>query len=113
MNEKKITGHLKEVNGVYHIVLNYYDENGKRKNPSISTKLPLRGNKKQAKAMLKYLINVFVIPKDGGKANLKSYFTKDMLKKMLQKRRRKRRNKQNPNQLKRYVFLRICYFLTL
>ena len=46
MNEKKITGHLKEVNGVYHIVLNYYDENGKRKNPSISTKLPLRGNVK-------------------------------------------------------------------
>lgn len=45
MKDKKITGHLKEVNGVYHIVLNYYDEDGNRKNPSISTKLKLRGNK--------------------------------------------------------------------
>ena len=57
MKEKKVSGHLKEVKGIYHLVLNYYDENGKRKTPSITTKLPVRGNKKQANAMLKYLIN--------------------------------------------------------
>lgn len=101
MNEKKITGHLKEVNGIYHIVLNYYDENGKRKNPSISTKLPLRGNKKQAKAMLKYLINVFVIPKDGGKANLKSYFTKDMLQKNSTKEKKKEKKQTEPESTKK------------
>lgn len=81
MKERKVTGHLKEINGIYHLVLNYYDENGKRKTPSITTKLPVRGNKKQANAMLKYLIEAFEIPKENKKANLKSYFTKDMLQK--------------------------------
>lgn len=81
-NEReKVSGHLKEVKGIYHLVLNYYDENGKRKTPSITTKLPVRGNKKQANAMLKYLINAFEVPTGSKKANLKSYFTKDMLQK--------------------------------
>lgn len=84
MKEKKVSGHLKEVKGIYHLVLNYYDENGKRKTPSITTKLPVRGNKKQANAMLKYLINAFEVPTGSKKANLKSYFTKDMLQKKLQ-----------------------------
>lgn len=38
MKEKKVTGHLKDVKSIYHLVLNYYDENGKRKTPSITTK---------------------------------------------------------------------------
>ena len=84
MKEKKVSGHLKEVKGIYHLVLNYYDENEKRKTPSITTKLPVRGNKKQANAMLKYLINAFEVPTGSKKANLKSYFTKDMLQKKLQ-----------------------------
>lgn len=84
MKEKKVSGHLKEIKGIYHLVLNYYDENGKRKTPSITTKLPVRGNKKQANAMLKYLINVFEVPTGSKKANLKSYFTKDMLQKKSQ-----------------------------
>lgn len=81
MKEKKVSGHLKEIRGIYHLVLNYYDENGKRKTPSITTKLPVRGNKKQANAMLKYLIETFEVPTGNKKANLKSYFTKDMLQK--------------------------------
>lgn len=81
MKEKKVSGHLKEIRGIYHLVLNYYDENGKRKTPSITTKLPVRGNKKQANAMLKYLIEAFEVPTGNKKANLKSYFTKDMLQK--------------------------------
>lgn len=84
MKEKKVSGHLKEIRGIYHLVLNYYDENGKRKTPSITTKLPVRGNKKQANAMLKYLIEAFEVPTGSKKANLKSYFTKDMLQKKLQ-----------------------------
>ncbi|GFI41166.1 hypothetical protein IMSAGC017_01209 [Thomasclavelia cocleata] len=95
MKEKKVTCHLKDVKSIYHLVLNYYDENGKRKTPSITTKLPVRGNKKQANAMLKYLIKAFEIPIGNKKANLKSYFSKDMLQKnhkikILQLRKKKR-----------------------
>ena len=48
-----VTGHLREKNGVYHIVFNYKDENGKRQTPSKSTGLPVRGNKKKAEQMLR------------------------------------------------------------
>lgn len=102
MKEKKVTGHLKDVKGIYHLVLNYYDENGKRKTPSITTKLPVRGNKKQANAMLKYLIEAFEIPTENKKANLKSYFTKDMLQKKSQDKdittkKEKKINKKSKN----------------
>lgn len=48
-----VTGHLRERNGYYHIVLNYQDENGVRHNPSKATGLPVKGNKKQATALLR------------------------------------------------------------
>ncbi|MBQ6427010.1 MAG: site-specific integrase [Clostridia bacterium] len=47
-----VAGHLREKDGYYHIVLSYTDENGQRRTPSRSTKLPLKGNKKRAEAML-------------------------------------------------------------
>ncbi len=47
-----VAGHLREKDGYYHIVLSYIDENGKRQTPSRSTKLPVKGNKKRAEAML-------------------------------------------------------------
>ena len=47
-----VAGHLREKNGYYHMVLSYTDENGKRKTPSKSTGLPVKGNKKRAEAML-------------------------------------------------------------
>ncbi len=47
-----VAGHLREKDGFYHIVLSYIDENGKRKTPCRSTKLPIKGNKKRAEAML-------------------------------------------------------------
>ncbi len=47
-----VTGHLREKNGYYHIVLNYVDGNGKRHTPSKSTGLPVKGNKKRAEKML-------------------------------------------------------------
>lgn len=37
--------------------------------------------------MLNYLLDVFMLPKDGGKADLKSYFTKDKLQKRLTKKK--------------------------
>ena len=40
-----VAGHLREKNGYYHMVLSYTDENGKRKTPSKSTGLTIKGNK--------------------------------------------------------------------
>lgn len=45
-----VTVSLQEKNGVYQAVVNYKDENGKRKQKWFSTKLKIRGNKKQAQA---------------------------------------------------------------
>lgn len=47
-----VAGHLREKRGYYHMVLSYTDENGKRKTPTKSTGLPVKGNKKKAEAML-------------------------------------------------------------
>ena len=47
-----IAGHLQEKNGLYYIVLSYKDESGKRHTPWFPTKLPVKGNKKRAEAML-------------------------------------------------------------
>ena len=47
-----VAGHLQEKNGIYYMVLNYKDSAGKRKSKWISTKLPIKGNKKKAEAML-------------------------------------------------------------
>lgn len=43
-----VTGHLREKNGYYHMVLNYVDEYGKRNTPSKSMGLTVKGNKKRA-----------------------------------------------------------------
>ena len=47
-----VAGHLREKDGYYHIVLSFVDENGVRKTPSRSTRLPVKGNKKRAEEML-------------------------------------------------------------
>lgn len=57
-----ISGHLRKVNGVYHIVLNYVDKQGCRKAPSFSTGLSVKGNKKRAEKMMANLRSVFKIP---------------------------------------------------
>ena len=81
-----VTGHLRERNGYYHIVLNYVDENGKRKTPSKSTGLPVKGNKKRAQSMLEdertkleeALLQIVENKKVGGPDDMS--FTKFMLK---------------------------------
>ena len=45
-----VTVSLQEKNGYYHAVVNYKDDNGKRKQKWFSTKLKIRGNKKEAQA---------------------------------------------------------------
>jgi integrase len=47
-----VAGHLHEKNGYYYIILNLTDANGKRKPKWISTKLPVKGNKKRAEQLL-------------------------------------------------------------
>jgi integrase len=64
LKEEKImvAGHLREVNGYFHIILSYKDENGKRQTPSISTGLPVKGNKRKAENLLNEERKKFVIP---------------------------------------------------
>ena len=54
-----ITGSIQEKNGIYHMVLSWYevlDGKQKRKQKWISTKLPIRGNKRNAESLLKKTI---------------------------------------------------------
>ncbi len=47
-----VAGHLQEKYGYYYAVLNYTDENGKRKTKWIATGMEVKGNKKRAEAIL-------------------------------------------------------------
>lgn len=47
-----VAGHLREQNGLYQIILSYKDADGYRKTKSISTGLPVKGNKKRAENAL-------------------------------------------------------------
>ncbi len=49
-----IKGNLYERTGIYYAVINYY-EDGKRKQKSVSTKLPAKGNKRKATEFLEGL----------------------------------------------------------
>ncbi len=47
-----VAGHVQAKNGVWYLVLNLYDEDGKRRPKWVPTDLPEKGNKKRAEAML-------------------------------------------------------------
>ena len=51
---KNITGHLYEKNNKWQMSISYYDENGERRRKSQSTKLTVKGNKKQADTTFVY-----------------------------------------------------------
>ena len=57
-----VAWHLQEKNGMFYVVLNYRDENGKRKTPWISTNLPVKGNKKRAENFMMDVRRNFVPP---------------------------------------------------
>jgi len=48
----KVSGHLEERRGYFHVALNWVDHDGKRCRKSISTKLPVKGNKKRAEELM-------------------------------------------------------------
>jgi integrase len=48
----KVKGHLEDIGGVYHMKLNWIDESGNRGRKSVSTQLPVKGNKGEAEEML-------------------------------------------------------------
>jgi len=52
VNFTLIAGHLRIKNGYFYIVLNLKDDDGKRKQKWISTKLTVKGNKKRAEQLL-------------------------------------------------------------
>ena len=54
-----ITGSLYEKNGIWQMCISYYDENGKRRRKSQSTRLTVKGNKKQAQKILDNLISEY------------------------------------------------------
>jgi len=58
-----VAGHLQEKKGYFYIVLSYPDAAGKRKSKWFPTKLPVKGNKKKAEAMLMEARKTFV-PED-------------------------------------------------
>lgn len=48
-----VAGHLREQNGKYQMILSWKGTDGKRKTKSVSTGLPVKGNKRRAEEMLK------------------------------------------------------------
>jgi integrase len=54
-----VAGHLQEKKGYFYMVLTYKDHEGKRKSKWISTKLPVKGNKKRAQEMLREVRKTF------------------------------------------------------
>lgn len=48
-----VAGHLREQNGTYQMILSWKDTTGKRRTKSISTGLPVKGNKKRAESLLR------------------------------------------------------------
>ena len=57
-----IAGHLQEKYGFFYIVLSYRDDQGKRHTPWFPTRLPVKGNKKRAEAMLLEMRKTYVPP---------------------------------------------------
>lgn len=58
-----MTGSLQVKNGKYYAVLNFKDENGKRKTKWVSTGLLQKGNEKRAKQILKNLLSEYDVKK--------------------------------------------------
>ena len=54
-----MTGSLQEKRGKFYAVLNFRDEDGKRKQKWFPLDLPIKGNKRKAEAMLRDLLNQY------------------------------------------------------
>ena len=60
--EIDVKAYLKEVKGFFYVILVYKNAAGKRKDKSFTTKLPVRGNKTNAKNMSVQILMDFEIP---------------------------------------------------
>ncbi|WP_294561392.1 tyrosine-type recombinase/integrase [uncultured Traorella sp.] len=103
--KKKVSGYIKEINGIWHIVIVYYDAQGKRKFSSVSTKLKVKGNKRNATRLMENILDLFEIPNEGDKLNLKKYLNSDLEKNKakLDKIKTKKKGKQNKDETKKYI----------
>lgn len=54
-----VAGHLREQNGKFQMILSWKGEDGKRRTKSISTGLPVKGNKRRAEEMLRVTCETF------------------------------------------------------
>lgn len=59
-----VAGHLQKKKGYWYMVLNLYDEAGKRKTKWIATHLPVQGNKHRAEEMLLQTRNQYADPQE-------------------------------------------------
>ncbi len=74
-----VAGHLQEKNGFFYIVLNFKDDLGKRYTPWIPTKLPVKGNKKRAEAMLLDMRQNYILPTSTAEKSPNEESTKEWL----------------------------------
>jgi hypothetical protein len=82
----RVTGHVAEVRGIYHIKLSWTDSNGKRCRKSTSTGLAVKGNTKRAEDMLRKarkeqeeIVNLY-----GGKPRLEDWLFADFMEEWLE-----------------------------
>ena len=82
----RVTGHVAEVRGIFHIKLSWTDANGQRQRKSISTGLPVKGNTKRADDMLRKarkeqeeIVNLI-----GGKPRLEDWLFADFMEEWLE-----------------------------
>lgn len=70
-----VAGHLREKNGIYQMVLSYKDKANKWHTKSISTALPIKGNKKRAEALLEKTRKEYIPPIWDGETLLSDFLT--------------------------------------
>ena len=74
-----VSGHLREKRGIYQIILTYRDFEGKKKEKSMSTGLPVKGNKRKAEEMLMDARRNFIVPEQASSKTLLSAFLTEWL----------------------------------
>lgn len=75
-----VAGHLQEKNGTFYMVLNYSAPDGRRKSKWISTKLPIKGNKKKAEQLLAETRKSFIPPEKSANTTSSNMLFTDFLK---------------------------------
>ena len=58
----EVKSYIREKKGYYYVVLVYTNVEGKRRDKSFATKLPVKGNKKKAEALAREILENFEIP---------------------------------------------------